>query len=175
MSLLLWQFWTYSFAGYLLEKLFAVVTHADRRTRRCFLLLPLCPVYGLAVLAVLALPPYLTASFWGLAVWGGLAATAVEYAVHLLYERLLGVAFWDYTGVWGNLQGRISIPFSIAWSVLLAVLLPPIHGALLPVLAAIPAEVTYICLLLFVADALYSARILYRTGDPEALHLLPAK
>ena len=81
MSLWLWTFWTYSFLGYLLERGYAIATHADRQARKCFLLLPMCPVYGLGALAVLALPESLSGSFWSLALWGGLAATAVEYAV----------------------------------------------------------------------------------------------
>ena len=55
--MILWRFWLYSFLGYLLEKAFAAATASPHQTRKCFLLLPLCPVYGLAVLAVLALPP----------------------------------------------------------------------------------------------------------------------
>ncbi|MFR1617849.1 MAG: putative ABC transporter permease [Dysosmobacter welbionis] len=47
MSLWLWTFWTYSFLGYLLERGYAIATHADRQARKCFLLLPMCPVYGL--------------------------------------------------------------------------------------------------------------------------------
>jgi len=175
MALVLWRFWAYSFLGYLLEKVFAAVTHAEKQGRKCFLLMPMCPVYGLGVLAVLALPKPFTDTFWGMAFWGGLAATAVEYAVHVFYERLLGVAFWDYTGVWGNLRGRICIPFSIVWGSLLAVLLPLLQNLLLPLLEAIPAGVTYVCLLLFTADALLSMRVLYWTGDPEALHLASGK
>ena len=112
MALALWEFWTYSFLGYLLEKGFAAATHARQQTRKGFLLLPMCPVYGLAVTAVLALPPALTAAFWGRFFWGGLTATAVEYVVHLLYDRLLHVRFWDYSGLPGNLRGRVCVPFS---------------------------------------------------------------
>ncbi len=169
MALWLWQFWTYSFLGFLLEKAFAAATGSARRARRCFLLLPLCPVYGLGALAVLALPPALTDSFWGLAVWGGLAATAVEYAVHWGYEAAFGVRFWDYGQVWGNLRGRVCVPFSLAWGVLLAAGLPPVQGWLAPRLAAIPPQLTYAALLLFTADALLSARLLYRTGEAESV------
>ncbi len=169
MVLLLWQFWAYSFFGYLLEKAFAAATRAPRQVRRCFFLMPLCPVYGLGVLAVLALPPSLTDSFWGLAWWGGLTATAVEYAVHLAYDKLLHVQFCDYTPVWGNLRGRVCLPFSVIWGLLLAVVLPPVHRLLLPLLAAVPPLVTYTVLVLFTADAVLSVRILQQTGDPEAL------
>ena len=75
--MVLWYFWIYSFLGYLLERAFAAVTHAEHQGRRCFLLLPLCPVYGLGMLAVLALPPDWTEGGW-LVISGGLAATAVE-------------------------------------------------------------------------------------------------
>ena len=168
LSLVLWTFWIYSFFGYLLERGYAAATHAERQARKCFWLLPLCPVYGLGALAVLALPPALTDGFWSLALWGGLAATAVEYAVHLAYDRLLGVRFWDYSHVRGNLRGRVCLPFTLAWS-LLAAALPPVQAVLEPALAAIPPAVTYAALLVFTADAVISLRLLYLTGDPAAL------
>ena len=169
LSLVLWTFWTYSFFGYLLERGYAAATHAERQARKCFWLLPLCPVYGLGALAVLALPPALTDGFWSLALWGGLAATAVEYAVHLAYDRLLGVRFWDYSHVRGNLRGRVCLPFTLAWSLLAAAALPPVQAVLEPALAAIPPAVTYAALLVFTADAVISLRLLYLTGDPAAL------
>ena len=168
LSLVLWTCWTYSFFGYLLERGYAAATHAERQARKCFWLLPLCPVYGLGALAVLALPPALTDGFWSLALWGGLAATAVEYAVHLAYDRLLGVRFWDYSHVRGNLRGRVCLPFTLAWS-LLAAALPSVQAVLEPALAAIPPAVTYAALLVFTADAVISLRLLYLTGDPAAL------
>ena len=168
---LLWQFWAYSFVGFLLEKIFAVVTRSPHQGRRCFLMLPLCPVYGFGVLAVLSLPASMTNTFWGLACWGGLAATGVEFVVHWLYEKLLGVRFWDYRGTFGNLEGRICLPFSLAWSLLLAVGLPPLHHWLLPLLEMIPAAVTWWMLVLFTADAVLSAWVLRETGDPESIRI----
>ena len=54
---LLWYFWIYSFLGWILERAYAFLVQSGRQERRCLLLLPLCPVYGLGMLAVLALPP----------------------------------------------------------------------------------------------------------------------
>ena len=48
-----WEFFFYSFAGYLLEKGFARRTHASQQIRKGLLLLPLCPVYGLGMVAKL--------------------------------------------------------------------------------------------------------------------------
>ena len=108
MSALFWHFVFYSFFGYLVEKLFAFAVRSPHRVRRCFLVLPLCPVYGLGMLAVLAAPEFLLHSPL-LPLWGTFAATAVEYTMHLFYERALGVRFWDYTGQPGNLGGRVCL------------------------------------------------------------------
>ena len=169
MILWLWQFWTYSFLGYLLEKAFAAATRSPHQVRKCFFLMPMCPVYGLAVMAVLALPAELTDGFWPLAWWGGLTATAVEYAVHLAYDKPLPGRYRDYTPVWGNLRGRVCLPFSVAWGLMLAALLPPVQAWLLPLLAAVPPLATYTMLVLFTADTVLSIRILQQTGEPEAL------
>ena len=48
-------FLTYSFLGYCLEKLFARAVRSPERVRKCLLLLPLCPVYGLAMTVCAAL------------------------------------------------------------------------------------------------------------------------
>ena len=166
--MVLWQFWIYSFLGFLLEKAFAAAVRSPHRVRRCFLFSPLCPVYGLGMLAVLALPPICKEGIW-LVVWGGLAATAVEYAVHWAYETFLHVRFWDYSRVWGNLRGRVCLPFTAAWGVLTALAVRWVQPGVEALAARVPGEVTYLCLLVFTADALVSARLLWVTGDVELL------
>ena len=139
MALGLWLFWTYSFLGYLLEKGYAAATASPRQTRKCFLLLPLCPVYGLAMLAVLHLPADLTRGFFRLAFYGGLTATAVEYAVHFLYDKLLGVMFWDYSGTHMDLNRRVCVPFAVVWGPLTAFALRQVQPLLHPIALHAPA------------------------------------
>lgn len=159
----LWYFWIYSFLGCGLEKAFALATHAEHQVRRCFLMLPLCPVYGLGMVAVLALPEAVQRSGW-LLLWGGLAATAVEYAVHWAYEAVLGVRFWDYSHVPGNLRGRVCLPFTLVWGLLTALAVWLVQPPLAALAARIPPGVTYAALLVFTADALCSAKALAALG-----------
>lgn len=168
MTVLLWYFWIYSFLGYLLEKLFAKVTRARQQGRKGFLLLPLCPVYGLGMLSVLALPRTWMQGGWGI-LWGGLTATGVEYAVHWVYDRFLGVWFWDYSRVVGNLNGRVCLPFTLVWGGLTALTVRWLHPLVQRTAERTLPELTYLCLLIFAADALLSARFLWVTGDPERL------
>lgn len=163
-----WIFVIYSALGCLIERLFALVSHAPDRTRRCLYILPLCPVYGLGMAAVLALPSALRQGIW-LPVSAAIAATGVEFLWHWFWERVCGVRFWDYTGLPGSIQGRVCLPFSLAWGGLCAgaVLLvqPWVEG----LIAAIPASATFAALLLVTADAVCSVRILAVTGSLQAL------
>lgn len=167
---MLWWFWMYSFLGYLIEKVFAAATHSLHQVRKCFLLLPFCPVYGLGMLAVLSLPEELLEGI-RLIFLGGVIATAVEYAVHWLYDRFLGVMFWDYRGVFGNLQGRVCVPFGVAWGILSASAVWYVHPAVERLAEQIPAEMTYVCLLLFTADAVCTVFFLRETRDIDRLRL----
>lgn len=112
---------------------------------------------------VLALPSE-PRSGWPLYLWGGLTATSVEYIYHWWGEIFLGVSFWDYTGVFGNFRGRVCLPFSLAWGLLL---FPAVYLVTPPVVALadrVPIGVTWWLLLAFTADAVCSLR--FFGGDP---------
>ena len=163
----LWIFLAYGFLGYLLEKVYALVTR--HTVRKGYLLLPVCPVYGLAMLAVLALPPDMTDTFWHLALYGGLTATAVEYAVHFCCDRLLGVMFWDYSSTKMDLNRRVCLPFALIWGPLAAVTVRYIHPLLRPWLTAVPPWLTLAAWLLLTADSFFTVRLLLQYHDIDLL------
>ena len=118
MAIWFWHFILYSFLGWITECLFARANGGDSR-RRCSLLLPLCPVYGLAMSVLLALPPAFLQG-WLLPAAGAVVATITEYLYHWVFERLFCVRFWSYEGLRGNLRGRLCLSFSLAWGMLSA-------------------------------------------------------
>lgn len=105
-----WTFLFYSLMGFFLEVAYARSTGGDPN-RKCLLLLPLCPVYGLGACAILLLPGWVSRSLPALFLLGGLTATAAEYLTALFYHYVLHVSFWDYRGLPGSLQGRVCLPF----------------------------------------------------------------
>ena len=165
--ILLWYFVLYSFLGFLLELLFARAT-GGRPDRKCLLVLPLCPVYGLGALAIVLLERWLPSPFWVFAL-GGAAATAVEYLTALFYEEILGVSFWDYRDLRGSLHGRVCPAFSLAWGLLALGLVYGIHPVLVSLPRAIPAPVTALAGVTLGTDLLVSALLLRRTGDRSCL------
>ncbi|MBU5626301.1 putative ABC transporter permease [Oscillibacter sp. MSJ-2] len=166
-----WYFLIYSLLGYGLEKVFAKATHAKKQNRKGFLLLPLCPVYGLGMAAVLSLPEELIRSPYHLFFWGTLTATAVEYAVHWFYDTVFGVCFWDYSGTFGTIRGRVCVPFSLIWGVLTTVAVVFLQPFIQIVAFRIPDWATYGALLLLTADLVFSARLLSLYHDTEMLNV----
>ena len=164
----LWYFLLYSLLGFFLEAAYAVWRGKDP-DRKCLLLLPLCPVYGLGACVVLLLPEAVQRAPFLLAALGGAAATGVEYVTAVFYERILRVSFWDYTGFPGSLRGRICIPFSCAWSLLLLPMVYWVHPGAVRLASLIPLPVSWAALAALLADLIVSAVILRYTRDVGSL------
>lgn len=47
-----------------------------------------------------------------------LSMTAIEYIAGVLCLKVAKVRLWDYTGLWGNIQGIICPMFSLMWGIL---------------------------------------------------------
>lgn len=164
----LWYFLIYSFFGFLLEVSFARLIDHPKRDRKCFLLMPLCPVYGLGALLILWLARPELGVLWVM-VMGALAATAAELLMGAFYRFALGVEFWDYTHMPGNLAGLVCPQFGAAWGILSLALVYWVHPLVAGLASAIPAFLAPPALILLGADALVSAAALKRTGTTEVL------
>ena len=165
----LWYVLIYSLLGFFLEVAFAWVTGAAKRDRKCHLILPLCPVYGLGAAAILLLPEAVLCRPLLLAPAAMLMATAAEYGMSLFYQYAWGVSFWDYRGLPLNLQGRICLPFSAAWGALALPLVYLIHPVVVQAAALLPGELLVPVGLAAAADAAVTGRLLRRARDTRAL------
>ena len=165
---LFWYFVLYSFLGFLVETAYARAV-GERGGRKCFCVLPLCPVYGLGALLILGPAPRLAPWPALVAVWSALAATAAEYAVGLFYEKALGVSFWDYTHLPGNLKGRVCPLFSACWGVLGLVAVYAIQPLAAAGVAALPAWLLPPAAAALALDGACSAVLLRRSRSTDVL------
>lgn len=164
-----WRFILYSFLGFLLEVAYARAVHSAKQDRKCLLLLPLCPVYGLGALLILLLVAVTDASFLGVMVIGFLSASAAEYLMSLFYDRVLGVEFWDYSTLPLNLDGRVCLLFSLAWTVLAVALVYWFAPWADRFIVQIPAVLNVPMVILFASDLVVSSFALRRTGTTDVL------
>lgn len=164
----LWYFYLYSFLGFLLEVAFARASGHPKRDRKCLILLPLCPVYGLGACLILGLAPLGNGPLW-VALSGGLAATGTELILGAFYRYVLGVKFWDYEGIPGSLGGLVCPAFSLCWTALALLLVYGVHPLAAGAAARIPAWLAPPAFIVLAADSLVSCAALRRTGSTEVL------
>ena len=166
--LLLWYFICYSFLGFLLEVAFARATGHPKKDRKCFLLLPLCPVYGAGALLIRWLSGLLPGVPWVM-LCGFAGATAAELGMGLFYRHVLGVEFWDYSGQRFNLDGLVCLRFSLYWTVLALGLIYLADPLVLPLLARIPPRFDPPAATILTVDGLISAAALRLTRTTDVL------
>ena len=119
-------FFIYSFIGWCLETIYAFLV-LGHFVNRGFLIGPICPIYGFgAVLLILLLKnckgkpvsEFIIAAF---------AFTVFEYIVSYVLEAIFGLRWWDYSEDFMNLQGRVSLAYTIIWGTLGILLMEGIH------------------------------------------------
>ena len=123
---LFFYFILYSFLGFILETVYrSIVTKS--LVYPGLLYGPYCPIYGFGTffLLVLLVPIkdnlliFLPAAF--------LIISILEYVTGYLLEKLLNLRLWDYSSNFLNINGRISLKFSIYWTILAYVFIYFIH------------------------------------------------
>ena len=119
-------FFVYSFLGWLIETIYAIFVHGHF-VKRGFLFGPLCPIYGFgAVILIMATKKLYKKPFLKFLI-ATVAFTLFEYIVSFLLEMLFGLRWWDYSNDFLNIQGRVSLPYSIFWGVIGLILLEKLH------------------------------------------------
>ncbi len=164
----LWAFIIYSFIGFLLEVAFARAIHHPKKDRKCFILLPLCPVYGLGALLIRGLTAWNSSPLWVMAV-GFAAATAAELVMGGLYRYVLGVEFWNYRRLRWNMDGLVCLQFSLYWTVLALAMVYWVDPLIDGLISAIPGWLGWPMAILLAADGVVSTIALKRTGTTEVL------
>lgn len=108
----------YSVLGYILETIFALVMYGKFESRQGFLYGPVCPIYGVgAVIMIVALQKFKKNGYMLFSV-GIIVGSIVEYFISWFGEVLLNVRWWDYTGKFLNINGRICLLYSFYWGVI---------------------------------------------------------
>ncbi len=164
MSAIFWYFFIYSFLGFLLEVAFARLVHNPKQDRKCHLLLPVCPVYGVGAMGILLLPAWVKASPLLLFLFGAMVCTVAEWSLSVFYEKAAGAAFWNYCSLPWNINGRVCLLFSLLWGLLSLPLVYTVHPWVSQWAASIPAAVTIPAALFYLGDTATSLLLLRQRG-----------
>ena len=161
-------FLVFSFAGWCAEVTFYIFK-TGRLVNRGFAKGPVCPIYGIGIsLSYLLLGG--VDSFVLLVLLSMAIATAVEFTVGILFDKLLGIRLWDYREERGNIGGYVCPRFSLIWGFVSAAvirLMPRL--TLIPELAVRP-EIRVVSVALFTLIIVDVKHELEKTSRGKALN-----
>lgn len=119
-------FFIYSFLGWIIETIYAMFVHGYF-VKRGFLFGPICPIYGFGAAILIMSTKKLYGKPFKKFLIATIAFTVFEYFVSLILEMLFGLRWWDYTNDFLNIQGRVSLLYSIFWGLIGLFLLEKLH------------------------------------------------
>lgn len=155
----------YSFIGFVVESLFALINYNVIESRKSFLYGPFCGIYGVgAVVLILALR-YFNKNNYTLFFGGCLVGSVVEYTMSLLGEILFDARWWDYSNRFLNINGRICLLYAIFWGILSLILMKIINPQVDKIINFIKTKmnlkllktITAISMIFMIVNALASA------------------
>ena len=156
-------FFLFAFLGWCMETIYGFIV-LGHFTKRGFLYGPLCPIYGYgALILIIFLGKYRNQSF-KLFVYSTIIFSVFEYLASYVLEVLFHSYWWDYTNDFFNLNGRISIFYSLAWGIIAIIfvghLYPFFKKKVNLVLSKIPYKIKIFLLhsvcIIFIGDTILS-------------------
>ncbi len=142
------------------EEILWFVRTKEKVNRQGMIYGPFSPIYGFGVVIFVAILGLHNADRSILRTWiyGCLIGGGAEYTMSLIADRVFGVKFWDYHGMFLNINGRTTVPFMLAWGVFGTVLMKAIYPFVSKLIEKIPYKIgqpLYILLLIFIVFDLF--------------------
>ena len=136
-------FMIYSFLGWCVEVIFATIKSREF-SNRGFLNGPLCPIYGFGVVIIVAFLGDYRDHLVQLFIYSTILVSALEYLVGFILEKLFHHKWWDYSGMRFNINGYISLVFSILWGLACVIILRYIHPFIEALVLKVPLTIGHV-------------------------------
>ena len=135
----IWYFFIYAFLGWGAEVIFAAARKGVF-VNRGFLNGPLCPIYGVGLVAVVALLAPVRDSLGLLYLGAVLLTSAIELVTGFLMEKLFHQRWWDYSQMPFNIGGYVCLLFSLIWGLACVLIVDVVHPLVAGLVARIPQK-----------------------------------
>lgn len=172
--ILAYLFFIGSVVGWVLELLYRNLTKPHKKwINPGFCTGPYVPLYGFGLCILYLLASLEQYSVIENPVWNKIALfltmavcmTVLEYIAGLFCLKVLKVRLWDYSNLWGNIQGIICPAFSAAWALLAMIYYFLIHPYILKALYWLSNNLAFSFFIglffgVFIIDVAHSAQIM---------------
>ncbi len=174
--ILAYLFFIGSVLGWVLELLYRNLTQKHEKwVNPGFCTGPYLPIYGFGLCALFLLASLEQHSFISHPVWNkvvlfiamAIGMTLIEYVAGIFCLKYLKVRLWDYSDLWGNIQGIICPLFSFFWAILGAVYYFLIHPHILDGLNWLSQNLAFSFFIgmffgVFIIDVVHSANLVVK-------------
>lgn len=122
MTLLIIEFFIFSFIGWVLDLFYNRLIDNHRWVSTGYFHAPICPIYGIGGVLLVYINKYFAflSPFW-LIIVATFFMIATEYLGGKITERVLRLRLWDYRQAKFNIDGYIDLVHSICWLLLATV------------------------------------------------------
>lgn len=162
--------------GWVLELLYRNLTHRHKKwINPGFCTGPYLPIYGFGLCTLFLLASMEDLHLIADPVWNrvalfiamAVAMTLIEYIAGLACLKYLKVRLWDYSNLWGNIQGIICPLFSFFWAALGAAYYFLVHPYILNALAWLSNNLAFSFFIgmffgVFIIDVVHSSQIIVK-------------
>lgn len=168
---LFWIFIFGSVAGWFIEGLWTFFKKGVLINHSAVAIGPFNMAYGLGAIALtLLLYKRTKDKVLKLFILGFLGGTILEYIMSLGMEFVLGFSAWNYSSKFWNLNGRVSLLYSICWGILAIIwvkLLPYIIKFIKKMDFNIGKKMTYVLTVFLICDMIFTYVALDRSREED--------
>lgn len=142
---LAWIFLIGSFLGVVCEVVFCLIVDHKLESRQGVIYGPFNPVYGVGVVLITVCLYWLRnkRDFWTF-LCGSILGAVSEYCCSWYQETFIGTVSWDYSNMWGNINGRTCLLYAGIWGFLAMLWMKFIYPLVSKLIEAIPNKIGYI-------------------------------
>ena len=137
---IIWYMILFSILGLLIETIYGYVSTGILESRKGLILGPFCPIYGIgAAFFIVTLSDY-KASKVKLFIMGAIVGTIFEYICSYILQVIYGSMFWDYSYTTYQINGRVSLTYTVFWGILAVLLVKYLKPQMDKIINKIPSK-----------------------------------
>ncbi len=163
---LIWYFTIFSILGLIIETVYCFITcNGKLESRKGLIIGPFCPIYGIGAVVIIAVLNKFHKKPVKLFILGIIIGSIIEYTLSYALEAMYGNRFWDYSYLKFNINGRISLIYSIFWGVLSIIIIdyikPAIDHFINKIKPKIRKKIEIGLIIFFIIDAILTVVAIY--------------
>ena len=161
-----WLFVIGCILGYIIEVSCYYYKHEIWLNKQGLLYGPFKPIYGLAILVITFIyNKTKIKNAFSIFATGVIIGTIYEYSLSLFQEYVLHTSTWNYSSFKYNINGRIYLPYCIAWGVVTLIWIKFLYPKLKKLIHKIPFKLTVVVGILMILDVVISGLAVYEYSN----------